>query len=288
MPLDLKHVESFVAVAETLSFSTAATRTNTVQSAISTHIKALERRVGRPLVRRGRGQPVALTAEGAAFLVQARRLLLLADHVAHHPDGSMGVDPLRLGTTVTFALSIVPSALRALAAERDAAPVTVRTARSHELMDLLEGGQVDAALVFDQGAHPLRRSTVQTRLGWVASESFVQGPNAPLPLAFLEDARDLRRHAFGALDDAGDRAASLSVHPDPIGLRAVVSAAQAVTVLPRIAIVAPFVDVGARLGLPPLGTMAVSVYAGTGHHDGGLKRLTRILAASLRDGPPIP
>ena len=282
MPFDLKLIESFVAVAETLSFSSAAKRTNTVQSAISAHIKMLEQQVNRSLVKRGRGQPVVLTAEGAAFLVQARRLLMLADQMTHGPGNMVDADPVRLGTTVTFALSFVPSVLSSFASQIDTAPVTVRTARSHQLMDLLEGGQIDVALVFDQGAHPMRQSTVQTGLAWVAAEAFVRRPNAPLPLAFLEDARDLRRHAFGALDETGAIAASLSTHPDPIGLRAVISAGLAVTVLPRIGIAAPLVDVATRLGLPVLGTVPVSLYSRTGYNAGNVKQLTRVLNSELQ------
>ncbi len=282
MPFDLRHVESFVAVAETLSFSIAAERTNTVQSAVSSHIKLLERQANRSLVKRGRGRPVALTAEGAAFLVQARRMLMLADQMIHQSGNATDAEPIRLGTTMTFALSVVPSALSSFASQTDAIPVTVRTARSHELMELLEGGQIDVALVFDQGAKPMLRTTLEIGLVWVAAEGFDLSPNAALPLAFLDDARDLRRHAFGALDETGATTPSLSTHPDPIGLRAVILAGLAVTVLPKVSIATPLTDVGARLGLPALGTMPVSVYCRSGYGDGVLKRFTQVLKTKLR------
>ena len=143
MSFDLKHVQSFVAVAETLSFSVAAAQLNTVQSAISAHIKTLEVQLNRTLLDRGRGRGAAQTAEGAAFLVQARRLLALAEEMARDPGAAQGAAPLRLGTTVTFAQSVVPPALKAFAAGKHATPVTVRTARSHHLMDLLENGEID-------------------------------------------------------------------------------------------------------------------------------------------------
>ena len=282
MSFDLKLVESFVAVAETLSFSRAAERTNTVQSAISTHIKLLEEQVKRSLVTRGRGQPVALTAEGAAFLVQARRLLMLADQMARGPGSMIDAEPVRLGTTVTFALSVVPSALSAFASRSHAAPVTVRTARSHELLDLLEGGQIDVALILDQGAHPMRQSTVQAGLAWVASETFVQRTDAPLPLAFMDDARDLRRHAFSALDETGAVATSMSTHPDPIGMRTVIAAGLAITVLPRIGIASPLMDIAPRLGLPPLGSVPVSVYGQTAHNNDTVRHLAGALASQLQ------
>lgn len=284
MSFDLKLIESFIAVSETLSFSIAAERTNTVQSAISAHIKVLEQQVNRSLVQRGRGQPVSLTSEGAAFLVQARRLLLLADQM-QHPQGRIeNGEPLRLGTTVTFALSLIPRAMSVYASQKDAPPVAVKTARSHELMNLLELGAVDLALVFDQGAHPMRHATIETDLVWAAAEEFVQPVNAPLPLAFLDDARDLRRHAYAALDEVGTVTTSLSTHPDPIGLRAVVHAGLAVTILPRTAIVSPMANVGEHLGLPALRKVQVSVYANKTYDKDKMEKLSQVLIAELRAG----
>lgn len=281
MALDLRFVESFVAVAEARSFSIAAERLNTVQSAISTHIKQLERQVDRPLVTRGRGKPVALTQAGAAFLVQARRLLALADEIARSPGSAADPAPLRLGTSVTFALSIVPKALSALAWTTGGTRATVRTARSHELMDLLDDGQIDIALVFDQGAHPRRQWTIETELSWAAGEAFSRTAKGIVPLAFLEDARDLRRHAFAAIDRSGGFNTSLTTHPDPIGMRAVVTAGLAATVLPSVAIVAPLVDVGKRLGLPQPGTLPVSVYASKGASNDRIADLFRCLRGAL-------
>lgn len=283
MSFDLKHIESFVYVAETLSFSAAAERSNTVQSAISAHISLLEKQVSRTLVQRGRGQPVILTAQGAAFLVQARRLLALTDEMASRPDAASSAAPIRLGTTVTFALSVVPKVLSAYGEMVGGGRVTVRTARSHDLIDLLDQSEIDAALVFDQGAHPSRKTVMKTDLSWVASDDFVHDGKSPLPLAFLEDAKDLRRHAFSALDADASQSASLHSHPDPIGMRAVVEAGLEITVLPKVAIAGQLVDVGSRLGLPELGTMLVSIYTKLDRSDGDFARFSSALEAQFQD-----
>ncbi len=254
MSFDLKHLESFVAVAETHSFSGAAQRLHTVQSAVSTHLKELEHKVGRRLVERGRGRPVSLTLEGSAFLVQARRLLMLADEMVRH--SSVEEPTLRLGTTVTFALSTVAKALTNLPGS-----TKVHTARSHDLIAMLECNQVDAVLVFDQGPHPLRCATVETTLAWVGARSFQKDDQGRLPLAFMEDARDLRRHAFAALDKNGGFEPVVTIHPDPIGLRAVVLAGHAACLLPKPAITPPLEDVTRRLSLPELRSLPVSVYS---------------------------
>ncbi|WP_136658354.1 LysR family transcriptional regulator [Nitratireductor sp. XY-223] len=281
MSLDLKLVESFVTVAETLNFSVAAERSNTVQSAISAHIRQLEIQVNRPLVERGRGKRVALTKEGTAFLVQARRLLAFADEIALSPGRAVDTPPLRLGTSVTFALSVVPGALAAFSKEDGAAPVTVRTARSHQLMELLDNDEIDVAMVYDQGVHAARRWTIETELSWVATENLAKTIGGVLPLAFLEDARDLRRHAFAALDQSGKFNTSLTTHHDPIGMRAVVTAGLAVTVLPGIAVVTPLFDVGRQFGLPQLATLPISIYAAPGNAEERKKALSDCLRSAL-------
>lgn len=116
--LDLKAMESFVVAAETLNFSEAAKRRNTVQSAISAHVRKLEEEIGRPLFQRGRGQTMRLTPEGRAFAAYARRILNLTDEAIETIRNSRSLRIIRLGTTVTLALSVLPQALRAFAQEK--------------------------------------------------------------------------------------------------------------------------------------------------------------------------
>lgn len=277
MPIDLKLVESFVAVGESLSFTVAAARCNTVQSAISAHIRQLESHLGRTLVERGRGRPVALTNDGTAFLVQARRLLALADEVVRNGSGTIPVQPLRLGASVTFALGPVPGALAQYATCPGAAPVAVTTARSNNLMDLLDSGAIDLALVFDKGADPRRLWSVDVDLAWVSSGSFQPINETPLPLAFLEDARDLRRHAFAALDQADHFRVSLTTHPDPVGLRSVLLAGLALTVFPRTCVSQPLRNAGPSLGLPRLAKLPLSLYASPKADDEAVAGLSNCL-----------
>ncbi|HZF14925.1 MAG TPA: LysR substrate-binding domain-containing protein [Steroidobacteraceae bacterium] len=67
----------FEAVAAALSFSAAATQLSVTPAAVSTQIKALERYLGQPLLRR-RGRKVELTEEGATLYEAVRRGL---DHI---------------------------------------------------------------------------------------------------------------------------------------------------------------------------------------------------------------
>ena len=70
----LRHVMTFVCLAETQSFRRAAERLRLSQPAVSAHIRDLERQFGVPLVHRTT-RHVSLTAEGEAFAARAKRAL---------------------------------------------------------------------------------------------------------------------------------------------------------------------------------------------------------------------
>ena len=79
--MELRHLRYFVAVAEELSFTGAASRLHVSQPPLSQQIRDLERELGTPLLRRT-SRRVELTPAGAAFLAQARAILAQADQAA--------------------------------------------------------------------------------------------------------------------------------------------------------------------------------------------------------------
>ena len=72
--IELRHLRAFVAVAEELNFSRAATRMYVTQPALSRQIQALERLLGVDLLRRST-QRVELTIAGESLLGRSRSLL---------------------------------------------------------------------------------------------------------------------------------------------------------------------------------------------------------------------
>jgi len=72
--VSLTHLRSFLGVVECASVTAAALALGYTQSAVSLHIKALERDLGTPLFHRDRsGMP--LTAAGASFVAEARDMV---------------------------------------------------------------------------------------------------------------------------------------------------------------------------------------------------------------------
>jgi DNA-binding transcriptional LysR family regulator len=78
MAFTLEQLRGFVAVADELHFGRAAARLKMTQPPLSRQVQKLERVVGAQLLERD-NRRVQLTAAGEVFLVEARRLLSLAD-----------------------------------------------------------------------------------------------------------------------------------------------------------------------------------------------------------------
>lgn len=72
--IDIRHLRSIAAIAESGKITTAAKRVHITQSALSHQIKALETHYGQPLFERGRGG-LTFTAAGDRFLGLAREVL---------------------------------------------------------------------------------------------------------------------------------------------------------------------------------------------------------------------
>src|SRR3954469_16871926 len=118
MAFTLEQLRGFVAVADELHFGRAAARLKMTQPPLSRQIQKLERVVGAQLLERD-NRRVTLTSAGRAFLVEARRLLSLADaapEVARRvSSGASGV--VRIGFTAAATYGVLGQLLNDLARE---------------------------------------------------------------------------------------------------------------------------------------------------------------------------
>ena len=76
--MELRHLRYFVAVAENLNFTRAAQRLHLAQPSLTRQIHNLEEEIGVRLLNRSKNR-VVLTEEGRSFLIDARRVLALAE-----------------------------------------------------------------------------------------------------------------------------------------------------------------------------------------------------------------
>lgn len=149
-PVDTRHLEFFVAVAEELNFTRAARRVQAAQSTVSAGIAALERQLGGALFERST-RAVTLSDLGERSLPIAREVMAgvrrLGEQGAQTRAGVRG--RLRVGVITNLAWLQLPSLVASY--QRDNPFVDVRMAVSPRgssgLVADLRRGRLDAALV---------------------------------------------------------------------------------------------------------------------------------------------
>lgn len=154
--MDLKHLEDFISLCGTRSFSRSAIARNVTQSAFSRRIQALELWVGTELVDRSTF-PTSLTSEGRLFRETADEVLNLLR------DARLDVQSRRRQSrrTISFAalhtiaLSFFPDWLKAI--ERTLGPLKTQVLadNSHNCMQSLVEGKCDFLLTFHHDAVPV-------------------------------------------------------------------------------------------------------------------------------------
>jgi DNA-binding transcriptional LysR family regulator len=155
--MELRHLEYFLAVADTRSFTRAAQRLHVVQSGVSATIKALERELGLALFTRS-SQEVALTPAGRAFLPRARETLESARAaiaaVQQTRDTLHGT--VTVGTLAPTHLVNLPGLVTALRARHPGVTVRLRgsLAGSVGMAQELREGSLDIAFLSLPGPLP--------------------------------------------------------------------------------------------------------------------------------------
>ncbi|SEO87088.1 LysR family transcriptional regulator [Amycolatopsis saalfeldensis] len=141
--MDLRQLEIAVAVAEEGGFTAAAQRLHTVQSTVSTVIRALERDLGTALFERTTHR-VALTPAGLAFLPAARAALTAAEQARATVNGA------RWTVSGCVRIGVVPGCwaephrvLAKLQREHPAVRAEVRMAQPGELRAAVRESTVD-------------------------------------------------------------------------------------------------------------------------------------------------
>src|SRR3712207_612532 len=147
MAFTLEQLKGFVAVADELHFGRAAERLSMTQPPLSRQIQKLERSVGAQLLERD-NRRVALTAAGEVFLVEARRLLALADaapEVARRvSSGSSGL--VRIGFTAASTYGTLGRLLNEVARELPDVDVDLAEMVTREQVAALLGEDIDLGL----------------------------------------------------------------------------------------------------------------------------------------------
>ncbi|MHC1549508.1 LysR family transcriptional regulator [Phyllobacterium sp. K27] len=201
LKLDPELLEAFVAVADRLSFTRAATYLNRSQAAVSLQVKRLEARLGLILFVRSTSR-VGLTSAGREFLADARRLISLHNEISSKLAGGQDAGHMRIGVMEDYGTKRLPQVLcevverfPRMEIEMEiglTANMLARTGTSFDVVIAMHPlGSTDGELICEE--EPV----------WIGAPRYEVGGSGILPLALSGRDCLFRQWASRALDEAG-------------------------------------------------------------------------------------
>ncbi|MEU7026214.1 LysR substrate-binding domain-containing protein [Streptomyces sp. NPDC046275] len=291
-------LRTFLAVAQTLSFTQAARRLGLRQSTVSQHVRRLEEATGRPLFLRDT-HGVELTEDGEAMLGFARTILAAHERAAAFFTGTRLRGRLRFGASEDFVTTRLPEILEAFRREHPEVDLELTVELSGTLQARLEAGRLDLILAkrrgdrTEPGGAPAGRPAVRAEpdgeelvwqdvLVWIGAPRLRLDPDRPVPLIVFPPPGITRARALEALQAQG-RAWRIACTSS--SLSANVAAARAglgVMAHTRGLLPDGLVELPARAGLPELG--AVDFVLRKGRRGGATQEAADALAAAILAG----
>ena len=144
--MEVRQLQIFCTLAEELNFTRTAERVHTVQSNVTTQIKALEEELGTPLFDR-LAKRVMLTDAGKRFLPYAEKALtaMVEGHFAVR-HGAEPAGQLRIGAPESVLAYRLPEVLQCFRKRYPQVEVIFRPHWDETLFDALESGKLDMAI----------------------------------------------------------------------------------------------------------------------------------------------
>ena len=250
--LDIDQLKTFVAIADTGSFTRAADVVHKTQSAVSMQMKRLEERLGRPVFERD-GRLSKLSEDGEKLLDYARRIVRLnLECLATFGDVDL-TGRVRLGVPDDYADRYLPEILARFSRSNPRVEVTVVCEPTPMLSERVHAGDLDLAIITHVEAKGHVSEIVRVeQLLWITSTRHCVHEETPLPLALGRPTCNWRQSATEAMEriDRPFRVLYSSWNSNAVG--AAVLAGLAVSVLPESAVRQGMRVLGSSDGFPPL------------------------------------
>lgn len=228
--IDTFQLKSFIAIAETGTFSKAADNVGRTQSALSLQIKKLEDALGCQLFERA-ARHVTLTGQGEIFLGYAKQMLSLQREAFSRLKEPDVAGEIRFGTPEDFATHYLPDVLASFRHHHPRIQLKVECDLTLNLMKGFERGDFDVILVKRDPQTVKGGSKVwREPLVWAAADYY--RPENPLSLVLSPQPCIYRARALAALDRAKKPWHISYTSPSLAGTLAAVKAGLGITVLP--------------------------------------------------------
>jgi len=261
--LDIDQLRTFVAIADTGSFTRAAEIVHKTQSAVSMQMKRLEERVGRTIFERD-GRASKLTEDGERLLDYARRIVRLnSECIASFGDSEL-TGRVRLGVPDDYADRYLPQILARFSQSNPRAEVNVVCEPTPNLVDRIQHGDLDLAIITHVDHRGPSEIIRVEQLLWVTSPRHAVHEEAVVPLALGRPTCNWRQSATQALEASGRPFRILYVSWNSTAVGAAVLAGLAVSVLPESAVRPGMRILGPSDGYPALPSCKIGLIRSRG------------------------
>jgi len=272
--VDTQLLKSFVAIAETGSFSEAAGRVGRTQSALSLQIKKLEEKLDCILFERT-SRVVVLTESGEIFLGYAKQMLDLQWEVFSRIKEPDIEGEIRLGTPEDFATHYLPQVLATFRKQHPRVQLSVSCDLTLNLVAGFERDEYDVILVKRDPQRVKGGIRVwREPLVWAAAAHV--RPEKKLPLVLSPQPCIYRARALAALNRAKRAWTITYTSPSLAGTLAAVKAGLGITVMPANMLPEGIHSIGNSMKLPDLPDAEIALMK-----QGNLSRAGEVLAGHI-------
>ncbi|MEU8675054.1 LysR substrate-binding domain-containing protein [Streptomyces sp. NPDC048560] len=278
---DPAQLRTFLAVAQTLSFTQAARRLGVRQSTVSQHVRRLEDATGRQLFARDT-HSVDLTEDGEAMLGFARSILQAHERASAFFTGTRLRGRLRFGASEDFVLTRLPEILEAFRRDHPEVELELTVELSGTLHQQLEAGRLDLVLAKRRAGDTHGEVVWRDALTWIGAPQLRIDPERPVPLIVFPPPGITRARALEVLEEHGRSWRVSCTSTSLSGLVAAARAGLGVMAHTRGLIPPGLAPVPARAGLPELGDVDFVLLQG--RNRGRAQEAADALAASILAG----
>ena len=193
---------TFLAVAETGSFSEAARRRGVRQSTVSQQVRRLEAETRRRLFDRDTHK-VSLTVDGQALTVLAGEILAAYSRAERYFSNAELRGRVRFGASEDFALSsLLPQVLRAVSSRHPGVDIEMMVGLAADLYERMDEGALDLIFAKRRAGDGRGHMVWREEMVWIAAPDWRRDPERPLPLVLYPPRSITREAVLAALEKA--------------------------------------------------------------------------------------
>ncbi len=233
--LDVDQLKTFLAIADTGSFTKAADEVNKTQSAVSMQMKRLEEMLGRPLFARdGRGS--RFTNDGERLIEYARGIVALSDEAVSAFTKPEITGTVRFGTPDDYADVFLPEVLARFARTHPRITVDVECVSSLMLKERVQRGEIDLSVI-TFGCQDSEGEIIRTEeLVYVTSARHNTHQLDELPMAVSQPGCCWRKIVTDALNESGRKYRIAYSSPNSATINVAILQGLAVGVMPKFCV----------------------------------------------------